>query len=574
MQDVNIYSRESIILFIIGILFFYSCNNDINDGLEVPPTTNASQIHFKMGFENQPLTKLTTDAEFKSVWEVGDEIGVYIVKHSADVEGTLLLSNNYADNVRLTYQGENMWKLDEGVELFYPNDGHLLDFYAYYPYIDGLYNINYLYFDINADQSTEEKRGNLLHTQVKNIAKSNDNVNLMFKHVLSLIQIEIPSPGKGFGPGPETEVLLPNQYTDAKMLLPSGKIVNQSLGRSTIKMKRVEQAGNEDYYSNYTYHAIVRPQTLKAGDEIVFKQNDEVFTYQISSNTDLLPGTVKKYEIKVPPTLHTVYIPAGDFWMGTPDGEKVTSTLREAYHHVTLTKGFRMSKYPITNSQYASFLNAIHAEVTYNESKRGLVYHKSYPNRPLVADCKKWDSFSQYGIWRNQDNIWIPIKGYEDHPVQYVSWQGAMLYAKWVGGTLPTEAQWEYACRAGTTTRWATASGTDSDLINYAWFAKNSGGISHAVGLLKPNNWGLYDMMGNYYEWCYDLGNYSDSTDPIIDPIFTDTSNNTDLPIGHTVKGGYYTSSNSEYCRPAYRNAFTGVYGIVHDVSFRVIFPD
>ena len=103
-----------------------------------------------------------------------------------------------------------------------------------------------------------------------------------------------------------------------------------------------------------------------------------------------------------------------------------------------------------------------------------------------------------------------------------VSWDDASAFCKWLskktGKTvvLPTEAQWEYACRAGSKTRFSFGD-KDSDLGDYAWYSDNSGGMTHPVGQKKPNAWGLYDMHGNAWQWCSDsYGPYAaaDKTDP------------------------------------------------------------
>lgn len=115
-----------------------------------------------------------------------------------------------------------------------------------------------------------------------------------------------------------------------------------------------------------------------------------------------------------------------------------------------------------------------------------------------------------------------------NNPVEQVSWEDAVefcrklseLPAEKAAGRvyrLPTEAEWEYACRAGTTTKYSFGD-DDSELGNYAWFKGNSGNTSHPVGGKKPNAWGLYDMHGNVWEWCQDwYGDYPSGT--VTDPM-------------------------------------------------------
>lgn len=143
-------------------------------------------------------------------------------------------------------------------------------------------------------------------------------------------------------------------------------------------------------------------------------------------------------------------IPAGSFMMGSPDG--VGADNEHPQHKVELS-AFEMSKYLITREQWNAFVKA-----TGHSGRNGLYY----------------------------DHFDIPAT---------VTWANAAKFCKWIGGSLPTEAQWEYACRAGTTTKWYTGDTfTVGDFADYG----------SPVGTCPPNPWGLYDMIGNGWEWCND----------------------------------------------------------------------
>ena len=203
----------------------------------------------------------------------------------------------------------------------------------------------------------------------------------------------------------------------------------------------------------------------------------------------------------------TANIPAGTFVMGSPVTE-VGRNADEVQHTVTLS-AFRMSKKEITNAQFADFLNA-----------RGVdefgVWDKApiYKGQILVCESSVSGAimYADYGL-HFEDNKWVPVKGYENYPAIYLSWFGAAEYAAYVGGSLPTEAQWEYACRAGTTTVFNTGDFLTNLQANYDWkYPYNGGvntvnvgpGLNSPVGSYAPNAWGLYDMHGNNNEWCSD----------------------------------------------------------------------
>jgi len=182
-----------------------------------------------------------------------------------------------------------------------------------------------------------------------------------------------------------------------------------------------------------------------------------------------LPGDVKIVFRK---------IPAGSFLMGSPDDEKDRDSDEGPVHKVTISKPYYLGVYEVTQAQWTAVMKS-------NPSK--------YRGRP-------------------------------DHPVETVSWEDCQIFLKKLNALglgsfrLPTEAEWEYACRAGTRTRFYW--GDDPQLTEigkHAWWSGNSRPETSRVGTKKPNAWGLYDMSGNVYEWCNDrYGQFSSrpQTDP------------------------------------------------------------
>jgi formylglycine-generating enzyme required for sulfatase activity len=141
------------------------------------------------------------------------------------------------------------------------------------------------------------------------------------------------------------------------------------------------------------------------------------------------------------------------------------------------------------------------------------------------------------------------FKGNSNRPVEEVSWKDVQEFVKrlneqegWEVCHLLTEAQWEYAARAGTKTEWY-----DNDLDAIAWYRENSGGETHEVGQKRPNAWGLYDMLGNVWEWVqdwYDEDYYQYS--PPVDPQGPDAG-------AHRVSRGGGWNNDAQNVRAAYR---------------------
>ena len=257
-------------------------------------------------------------------------------------------------------------------------------------------------------------------------------------------------------------------------------------------------------------------------------------------------------------TLPTSYIPAGTFMMGSPLTE-VSRYTNETQHSVTLT-AFRMSKYEITNAQFAAFLNAK------SIGSNGLYPAGAYPTQILVYPYSVW------GLTYSSSK-WIPASGYVNAPVINITWYGATEFANYVGGTLPTEAQWEYACRAGTTTPFNTGDFLTNLQANYDWAYPYNGGTNtvttylgnpQTVGTYPANGYGLYEMHGNVMEWCSDwFGIYP--TIPQTNPIGASTGTH------RMVRGGYMPHYALQ-CRSAYRSDYQLPHGGSSGLGFRVVF--
>jgi len=208
-----------------------------------------------------------------------------------------------------------------------------------------------------------------------------------------------------------------------------------------------------------------------------------------------------------------VYLPPGTFMMGSPPDESSRDD-DEKQHRVTLTTGFYMQTTEVTQGQW-------HAVMGYNHS-----------------------GFSYCG---------------DDCPVENVSWHDVQSFIRKLNqregsGTyrLPTEAEWEYAARAGSTTDFAngdiseTGCAYDSNLDAMGWYCGNASKKTHPVARKQPNAWGLYDMHGNVYEWCRDWsGNYP--LNSVTDPTGPSTGSR------RVFRGGSWLSL-AESCRSADRN--------------------
>lgn len=285
------------------------------------------------------------------------------------------------------------------------------------------------------------------------------------------------------------------------------------------------------------------------------------------------------YEDKPKLDMKFVTIPAGSFWMGSPDGkteglkEEPSRMKSETRHKVTITKSFQIGAYEVTNAQYAKFLNdtGVGKDGKSTTTKTAL----------LIESSDSYDWGLHYDTEAKQ---WVPVSGYENYPVIFVNWDGANEFAQWAGGSLPTEAQWEYACRGGKDDLpfgigdGKHLNGTMANYMSTNIYDYDNGGVKFVggtalrktteVGSYKPNAYGLYDMHGNLYEWCsdyyvYDLG-ASEATDP--------TGPETSSDNMRVIKGGSFFQSPRQ-CRSAARECSQPEATEGQKIGFRIVKP-
>ena len=221
-------------------------------------------------------------------------------------------------------------------------------------------------------------------------------------------------------------------------------------------------------------------------------------------------------------TMKLVPIPAGKFMMGSPDSEQWRHTTEGPQHEVTLSKPFYMGVTEVTQAQYQAIMG------TNPSSFKGAT-----------------------------------------NPVETVSWNDATEFCKKLSEKtrqavrLPTEAEWEYACRAGSKTRFCFGD-AEEGLGDYAWYHVNAGKTTHPVGQKKPNVWGLYDMHGNVFEWCADWrGDYPKGA--VTDPQGPASGSR------RVLRGGSWYI-NTDNCRAAFRSRSNPDHRL-NNVGFRVVVP-
>jgi formylglycine-generating enzyme required for sulfatase activity len=249
---------------------------------------------------------------------------------------------------------------------------------------------------------------------------------------------------------------------------------------------------------------------------------------------ETMPGSAVSFDM--------IPIPGGTYVMGSPDTEKGRAPDEGPQHPVTI-RPFWMGKTEVTWDEFDVYFKKLDAE------QRG--------DKPSPRD-KDADAVSRPTPPYADETFG---HGREGQPVLCITHHAAMEYCRWLSAKtgktyrLPTEAEWEYACRAGTKT--AYSFGDDpKQLGDYAWFKGNSDEMTHKVAQKKPNPWGLYDMHGNVAEWCLDhyKADYY-STFPTDKPALWPVLLPTATRFSHVARGGAWSDDPAKLRSAARRGS-------------------
>lgn len=610
MKVRNIYRNTfTTAALCIAALLPSSCTSD--DAVKTVENSKLVELSAQIGSDKVKARSLTRVVG--NEWELNDMVGIYMVTDGGVIPADVV-SDDDGDYINRRYKiapgtGSTNVKLVPATQedaMYYPEDGAVVDFIAYYPYLEGV-DTDHLY-PIDISRQDEESTHDLLYSNDGTGSITSATGNIQFDHQLSKLVVKLkPKDGQSL------DLSAMMSRVAGVPVTTTFNLINKAFGATEnglidIDVNREEIDGSTKFTC---FDIILIPHEGTADRKLSFLTTTKEYYWVLPSDLEFEAGyeytttlvidgeSLRFSGITINPWgevgdalyIPTVKIPSGEFWMGSPDGAKQVTIgadtfepeedpLRhddgreEPIHKVEISDAFYMSKYQITNAQYCMFLNAMGESITSTATDA-----RATADLNIASDAfgESYTLVGEVLVAANAKTIeysaekWTPVSGYENCPVANVTWYGALAFCEWVGGRLPTEAEWEYACRGGdyfygnTAYRWASYD--EKTLGDYAWYEdNNTDSGTKEVGLKLPNKYGLYDMHGNVWEWCYDW--YDETyyaTVAATDPVNTTASTN------RVLRGGNYDTASAG-CRSADRgnNVPTSV-SAVH--GFRVVFP-
>jgi formylglycine-generating enzyme required for sulfatase activity len=583
--------------WLVVMFLLVACTED--DGGKV---SNDTFITFSSHLSG--ITSRTDSPEFistKESWSVDDSIGVFYIDSEAFSKGSISIIDGVRNAKYVsTQQGFNtiFTSATEGDKLYYSYNNTPKRFLAYYPYIP-VVNEDFIYpIDITHQSETDLSEIDLLYAVTSGDKSLVDaTVPLTFKHQLSKLVLNMSESDSRYYDN--MKVTATGFYTKANFSLVNGSIKGRADNSDTIDLKlgphgRIEMLVIPQLVENgfivFKWNGMEAEWLVKkefeAGKEYEYSLHLDFPTIKVSGESISEWGEGEKYSVdpeepdpdaKIDIIDKLLVKFTGDTYLiGSPQG---VGSPNEWPQHKAGIGTFWITPYEITNAQYALFLNANKDKIdsqgimTIGEKKYVLLYNDVY-------EPKKQELYFENGGWG--------CSGRGEYPVVNVTWYGAREFARWIGGDLPTEREWETACRAGTEGVFSFDISDDGkNMIDYVNCKDRSVLIyDREPGTMpvynppyyipninmRPNAKGLYHMHGNVSEWCLDAVMRSASGSPASYAEENMILEQNDSTL-HVIRGGSWRSLLVN-CRSASRDCLLPIpTRTSNDVGFRVAFP-
>ncbi|MCD8103011.1 MAG: fimbrillin family protein [Alistipes sp.] len=319
-----------LLLLALPLSLLASCSKDGPD--EIPGggtgTGAGEPITFDIGFD--PMTRVATDAEFKSTWEEGDEIGIFAFYSTPPSPGA-----NPIHNAKLTYIG-GQWTGD----IYWPADSETagpLYFFAYYPYDDnggipGTVNLQAIDFSVASDQreQADHNCSDLLMAPTMSHSKG-ETVSLTLRHSLSMVELTLDNGNRVIDPAQDLNVTLKSVYSKGTFGYNGNFTTDQTAEPEDVLMHRLEKPGTDEYNTDYTFRAFIPRQTLEAGERKFVIDNGDIVLQSsaLSADISLAAGQAEQF-IQTLPLSATRAMKEANSYMVEPNSAAILIPVSQA----------------------------------------------------------------------------------------------------------------------------------------------------------------------------------------------------------------------------------------------------